>query len=148
MPTDAELLIELASLDEIEAYVPTSTEHDMGAVPPWCELVVKMKRTTTDFPLSTTLPLRRHDGELLIEVVRDVLHPDRSSSASEYLWEELDTIVDSIQRRVERDRPPRQSDVGHALGLATALAAIANPADPDVDAVRSEAMERWESRHS
>lgn len=146
MPTDADLLIELASLDEIEAYVPTATEHDLGAVPSWCELVVKMKRTTTDYPLSTTLPLRRHDGELIATVINDVLHPDRPTSASAAIWEGLDDVVDRIQRRVGRGKDPLKADVGQAFGLAMALACIANPADPDVDAVRADAMERWEAR--
>lgn len=148
MPTDTELLIELATIDEIEAWVPTGAEHDAGTVPSWCELVFKAKRVGSEFPLNVTMPLRRHDGELICEVIHDVLHPDRPSSASSAIWDELDAAVDSIQRRIGRGKEPLKADVGQALGLATALAMIANPADPDVDAVRAEAMERWELRHS
>lgn len=147
MTTDAELLIDLATLDEVEARIPTGTDHDHDITPQWCELVLKLKRSG-DWPINQGLPLRRHDGELIIEVLSDVLRPDRPSSASSGIWDELDTVVDSIQRRIARGKPPLKADVGQALGLATALAYIANPANPDVDEIRAEAMERWEERHS
>lgn len=152
MSDDADLLVELATLDEVQAWVPTNADHVSGVTPPWCELVLEIRRTDdesliTAWPINERLPLRRHDGELIIQVINDVLHPDRVS-AVDGIWDELDAVVASIQRRVERDREPLRRDVGIAYGLALALAVLANPDDPDVDAVRAEAMQRYEADES
>lgn len=143
---DADLLIELATLDEVSAEIPTSTDHDMGVRPQWCELVLAIKREE-DWPLNMTVPLRRHDGELIIQVLHDVLHPDAYLSAGAAIWDELDMVVDRIQRRVERGKEPLKRDVGQAQGLTKAIAIMDNPVEPDEDDVRAVAMERYELRH-
>jgi hypothetical protein len=150
---DAELLVELATLDEVEAVIPTATDHDLGAVPPWCELLLTIKRVddgslTPAWPINTRLPLRRHDGELIGQVLHDVLHPDSDLrlGAVGNIWWELDLVVDRIQARVERGREPMKKDVGIALGLAVALAYLIDPREVDVDEVRATAMTRYESR--
>lgn len=82
------------------------------------------------------------------------------------LWKELDTIVDHIMSTVEpttwvEDQDPNPRDPepvggaeewrqygewrGQAQGVAYAIAVLSNPYGPDVDAVRHEAMERWEA---
>lgn len=146
-PNTADLLAELATLDEVEASLPTDADQFAGNVPEWCELLLRTKRTG-DHPINATWPLRRHDGELLIEVLTDVLHPKRRSvmSTERQLWLALDETVDRIQNRVAKGREPMKVDVGFARGLTTALATLANPADPDLETVRDEAMVRWESR--
>lgn len=152
---DVELLEELATLDEVEAVIPTAVEHDMSIVPPWCELLLSIKRVddgslTPAWPINTRLPLRRHDGELIIQVLHEVLHPktDRELGAVANIWWELDMVVDRIQKRVERGREPMKVDKGLALGLAVALAYLIDPREVDVDEVRAQAMRRYESRRT
>lgn len=142
----AELLEELATLDEVEAYVPTGKDHDAGAVPEWCELVMTVKRGG-DWPLRASMPLRRHDGELIIEVLDSVLHPNRGGGAADMLWRDLDAVVDRIQRRVERGLDPRKADVIEARVLSTALAYVQSPYEPDVDLIKDLAMQRYETRN-
>lgn len=81
----------------------------------------------------------------------------------EELWRELDTIVELIMSEgepyfpgAERTRTEswkQQAEAwqqygewrGQAQGLAYALAVLTNPYQPDVDAIRKEAMQRWEA---
>jgi hypothetical protein len=139
-------LLELASVDEVEAYIPTSTEHDLGITPTWCEVVLKIRRAG-DWPVRADLPLRRHDAELIVQCLHEVLHPARSSVAGEQMWDQLDACVDRIQRRVNKGKEPMRKDVGEAFGLASAIAAVNNPMEPDIDDVRATAMQRWSIRH-
>jgi hypothetical protein len=154
MEDDADLLAEIATLDEVSAWIPTGADHDYGITPQWCELVLEIKREADDdedgpgaWPFNTRLALRRHDGELISSVLGEVLHPTRNRMAIEAIWDELDEVVERIQRRVAKGKEPMRRDVGHALGLATALAIIDRPHDPDVDEVRAVAVERYELRH-
>lgn len=145
------LLAEIASLDEVSAWVPTGKDHDSGITPQWAELVLEVKRdvdsdTAPDFPLNTSMPLRRHDGELIIQCLYEVLHPHAGGSIRQMIWAELDDVVDRIQKRVAKGKEPMKADKGMALGLATAIAIMTNPYAYDVDAIREEAMERWEAR--
>jgi hypothetical protein len=151
--TTAEMLAVLATLDSVEALIPTSGDVDTGMVPGWCELRLMVKRlrsddTGGDWPLSIDVPLRRHDGEMLIEVLWQVLHPDTPTSASEQLWDGLDGVVERIQARVEAGEEPVAADVVTASTLAKAIAIVNRPYDPDVDEVRAVAMTRWEIRHN
>lgn len=148
MTTTAELLEELSTLDDVTAYVPTCKDQDAGMVPAWCELVLTVKRVGGEFPLNMTLPLRRHDGELIIEVLHQVLHPAAGGAVTDGMWADLDAVVDRIQRRIEKGKDPLKRDVGEALGLATGIARMINPYDPDIDEVREVAMERYEIRNS
>jgi hypothetical protein len=145
MLDDAELLEELATVDEAQAWIPTNRDHVEAVTPPWCELVLEIKREA-DWPLNVRMPLRRHDGELIIERLHRALHPGSGGAVKEMLWMELDDVVDRIQRRVERGKEPLKRDVGQAQGLALAIAILDNPYGYDVDAVRAEAMDRYESR--
>ena len=147
------MLSELASLDEVNAWVPTGKDHDAGVTPQWCELVLEIEREHDDtlegeFPVSARLPLRRHDGELIIESLFSALHPNAGGSIRHMLWSELDDVVDAIQKRVAKGKEPLKRDAGMALGLATAIAIMTNPYAYDVDEVRGEAMERWEARQA
>lgn len=78
----------------------------------------------------------------------------------EELWAELDTIVEHIMSQDEipywekysSDYDKFAADLqeycewrGQAQGIAYALAVLANPYQPDVDKVRTKAMERWEA---
>lgn len=148
-----ELLSQLSSLDEVTAWIPTGVDHSEAVTPEWCELVLEVKREVDseeapDFPLNTRLPLRRHDGELIIECLWSVLHPSGGKSIIQMMWHELDQVVDRIQRRVDKGKEPLKSDRGEAVGLAKAIAIMTNPYAYDVDAVREEAMARYEARHA
>jgi hypothetical protein len=142
----ADLLEELATLDEVEAILPDDMDHTREAVPKWCELVLRVKRIG-EYPIGISMPLRRHDGELIMQVLHDVLHPARESSSGKQIWREFDDAVDRIQARVLRGKDPRPADVGEARAYATALAILGRPMDPDPDAVRDVAMVRWETRN-
>lgn len=145
LPDDSELLAELATLDEVSARIPTSTEHDQQVVPAWCELILDLKREEN--PVRASMNLRRHDGELIIEVLDEVLHPQRNMRGVDAIWDALDAAVDRIQARVAKGKSPKPADVGEARGLATALAMYTSPRSPDVDGVRGEAMDRWDARN-
>ncbi len=151
---DAELLAEVATLDEVEARIPTHAEQIKGIVPEWCELILEVKREPdmdADISLrdsiNTRMHLRRHDGELIGQVIADVLHPETDRLARESIWDELDKVVDRIQRRVDRGAAPMKTDVGMARGLSLALALLDSTREPDVDEVKGVAMERYAIRH-
>lgn len=156
LPSDAELLVELGTIDEVEAYIPTSKDHQHGITPQWCELVLKVNRDRIpnddggpgDWPLNMTLPLRRHDGELIIQVLHDTLHPkDGGTSALEQAWDRMDVVVRRIQKRIEKGKSPRPEDIGEARGLATAIALMISPMQPDEGLVRELAMDRYDIRY-
>lgn len=143
--TDYELLLPLATLDEVSVSALGSMDGDLGYAPHWAELLMEITRTddgtlTPAVPMHNKMLLRRHDGELIIEALSEVLHPNRVDPQEE-LWEDLDHVVMRIQRRVERDKSPRLKDVGQALGLATALSYLTGR---DLDDIREMAMQRYE----
>lgn len=149
MQGDEELLAELATVDEASAYIPTAVDQDAGVVPAWAELILTVKRTDDgtlkpSWPLNARMPLRRHDGELIIEVLDQVLHPNRGGGAVEQMWDQMDLLVQRIQRRVERGKSPRKEDVIKAKVLSWCIAVVTNPMAPDVEAVKELAMERYE----
>jgi len=146
LPDNIDLLAELATLDEVSAYVPTSSEQDNGTFPEWCELMLEYKRSD-DWPLNARVPLRRHDGELIIEVIHKVLHPTSGLSIVDKLWRQLDVVIDRMMRRIDAGKDPLKIDRGRADGLTTALAMMINPYAPHEDGVKATAMERYEARH-
>jgi hypothetical protein len=64
-------------------------------------------------------------------------------SIFEMVWDELDAVVERMMNGGEAE-----TDKGMALGLASALAIIKNPYRPDIEAVREEAMARYEAEHA
>lgn len=137
--SQAEALLELASLDSCEARIPTNSDHVAGVVPSWCELVLVTERDGRPHKEY----LRRHDGELIIEVLDEVLHPVRPS-VENMLWDHIDDVVERLMTGNADD-----DDRGIAVGLSTAMAILRSPRsdDPDVDSVRDEAMARYEESH-
>ena len=71
-------------------------------------------------------------------------------SILEMLWERLDKLTAELL--AERDKPmPKEARallMGNAQGLSTAIAVMMNPYRVDVDAVRTEAMRRYEGAQS
>lgn len=149
---DKEMLQELATLDDVTAYVPTNADHVAQAVPAWCELVLEIKRENDgtppgEWPLNYRVPLRRHDGELIIEVLDDVLHPSRGNGAADRIWLALDECIDKIMKRVNKDKSPHEEDRFTAVGLTRALALLISPFNPDEDVIKDIAMERYAIRN-
>jgi hypothetical protein len=74
-------------------------------------------------------------------------------SIIEMIWDELMQVysrimlskqyVESGDQRAEDFHAVQ--DIGEAIGLATALSLLLNPYNPDIDAIREEAAQRWES---
>lgn len=148
----AEDLQVLATLDEVTAWIPTDKDHVAEAVPKWCELVLEVKRDNDgseagEWPLNYRVPLRRHDGELIIEVLDEVLHPARGNGAADKIWLALDECIDRIMRRVNKDKSPHDEDRFTAVGLTRALALLITPFDPDEDSIKDIAMERYAIRN-
>lgn len=71
-------------------------------------------------------------------------------SLLELLWVELDAVVDRIMgdRATHGVGAEDSGDKGEAVGLAKAISIFLNPYHPQLDAVRAEAMRRWESRQA
>lgn len=116
---------------------------EQGVIEPVCEINRKELR----------LHLARvvHPDDLTRAVNRVVkvngLRPLRPASQAcsgksilELLWEELDRIVERIMADAGDE-----DDKGRALGTAYSIAVIQNPYRPNIEAVRREAMERWEA---
>lgn len=148
----ADYLAELATVDEVEAYIPTAKDHQEGMTPTWCELVLSITRTddgtlNPSWPLNVRMPLRRHDGELIMEVLHSALHPNPGGAALEQCWDRLDKLVFKIMKRAKKGKDVTALK-GEALGLAYAIAFIDSPMQPDVDGVRALAMERYDIRHT
>jgi hypothetical protein len=141
-PTESELLSELSSFDVIEATNATTGDHVEGTVPPWCEVVLKMVRTS-DWPVSQTLALRRHDGEWIIEELYKALHPNSGLSITQMLWKEHDGVIDHMMADQLPDGVESKKELrGMARGLGLALAVLTAPYAYDEDAIREMAMER------
>jgi hypothetical protein len=148
IPSDADLLLELATLDEVECTSVGSDDHMYDTVPKWAELVLDIKRNG-DTPIRARHVLRRHDGELLIQVLWSVLHPERESiTGLAPMYAALDKVYDKIMLRVRKGKDPKPEHVGEARGLAMAIALLVNPVKPDIDEVRAVAVERYEARHN
>lgn len=138
MPSTRALLEELA---EIEVIATGAADHTEGTVPQWCELVLDL----TDDHGTKRIHLRRHDGELIIEALHEVLHPHtHKTSPVARLWEELDDTMDFLRA----DDEPEEEDRVRARTLAFAIALLTQPygEEPDISVVREEAARRWEAR--
>lgn len=133
-------LTQLAQLDEVEAFTTTDGDIREDYVPEWCELVLQLKGERG----TQQIPLARHDGELIIEVLFSVLHPqDNFSHPVQRLWRELDDVMDFLM--VE---DPEPEDKARAKALAEAITMLQCPYSEELDLtlVKQEAVSRWEER--
>lgn len=73
-------------------------------------------------------------------------------SITEQIWDEMDHQLGKLMSLKEEGWAPGDKQLaaqtGHCLGIAKCLAIFMNPYDPDVDAIRAEAMRRWEARRA
>jgi hypothetical protein len=137
MGETADLLKSLATIDEIECAPVTDADQRNGIAPPWAELKLQMERDGKRM----LLWLRRHDGELMIEVLREILHPHAGGSILQKLWSRMDELFAEL---TEGPKNPELS--AEARGLATAIAHMESPYKPDIKIVRRMAAERYEAR--
>lgn len=82
----------------------------------------------------------------------DYLSPEPSKHAGpslrELVFRKLDEVMDWLMETEQEGGDELDQKVGEARGLATALAIFTNPYNPSVDAIRAEAMDRWEARNA
>jgi len=79
----------------------------------------------------------------------------RGKSLLDLLWEQLDQFVDDVQAlssaATSWDTRNQAAELANAKGqahaMAVAIALVTNPYHPDVDEIKSEAMERWSDRY-
>ena len=143
--SDRELLAELSRLESVEVIAVSDGDHTNETVEPWCELVMNLE----DSRGVRQIQLTRHDAELVIEALFEVLHPqDNRSSARTRIWAKLDETMDYLMGTDE----PESEDKATARALAFALACITKPYSPETDVeanineIRAIAVERWEER--
>lgn len=68
-------------------------------------------------------------------------------SLQEVYWDELDRLMELLMSDHETE-VPREILAAEARGVAFAIAHIQDPYAPSVDAVRAEALERWETANA
>lgn len=128
---------------DVTARIPTGQEHTREEVPQWCDFVLEVS-DPDDPDEPWTLTLTRAAGELIISASWEALHPNAGGNLRDRLWEDLDALMDVVM-----DDPRDLETKGKAAGIARAIALMMNPYDEDaLDAIREEAIERWESSHS
>lgn len=64
-------------------------------------------------------------------------------SILEMMWDELDAIVERLM-----GGGAAEDDKGRAQGVAMCIALVENPYLPDVERVREQAMDRWETQNA
>lgn len=70
-------------------------------------------------------------------------------SLLDLLWEHLDQFMDDLMAPAHEGGDLEQAELkGRAYGMAHAIALVTNPYHPDLDTVRADAVERWESRQA
>lgn len=122
----------------IEARIPEESDARNELCAEWAEVILSIDNGEDD---PGEVDLTRSAGEAIIQVLGDVLHRWAGKSILESISDELDATMDSLM-----DGEPDEEERGYARGLATAIAFLYNPINPDVDQVRADAVERWEER--
>jgi hypothetical protein len=142
MSDTRDLLAGLSRLESVEAVAVGHGDQIAGTVPEWTELVLDLE----DESGVRRINLTRHDGELIIQCLYEVLHPnDNKSNPVTRLWAELDDQMDFLRA----DDDPEPEDRARAKALALALAMLTQPysPEPDLDPIREKAAQRWEERN-
>lgn len=66
----------------------------------------------------------------------------------ELAFQKLDAVMDRLMDATLDEQPISPTDRGEAKGMAEIIAIFTDPYNPDVDAIRAEATERWEARNA
>lgn len=123
---------------EVEAWIPSERDARDGECEEWTEVILQLDSDLTE---PVALDLTRAAGEAIISTLGDVMHRWAGKSIINHIWEELDLTMDELMAKTAEP-----DDAGYARGLAMALAYMYNPLNPDIEQVRADAVERWESR--
>jgi hypothetical protein len=123
---------------QIEARTPEESDARNELCAEWAEVILSIDNGEDD---PGEVDLTRAAGEAIIQVLGDVMHRWAGKSILDSIWEELDLAMDSLM-----DGEPEDEERGYARGLATAIAYLYNPINPDVQQIRADAVERWEER--
>lgn len=123
---------------EIEARIPDEADARNDECAEWAELILTIGSDQSE---AIEVDLTRSAGEAIISTVGDVLHRWAGKSILESICDELDATMDGLM-----DGTADTDDKGYAQGLAMAIAYMYNPINPDIEQVRADAVERWESR--
>lgn len=129
---------------EITARGIGAAESVGGIVPDWAELLfeVDCSKPWHAHAAAGSMFLTRNAAHDIIEALRGSLGPSGGMTIIELIWGQLDEVMDSLMEPGQDDERNR----GHAYGLALAIAILRRPDAYDVDAVREEALIRWEAR--
>jgi hypothetical protein len=89
--------------------------------------------------------VRLEFADRLVDTLCPGLHPRSCAGRSlqDMMWDELLTVVD---RLVQGDGAEAEDDRGKAQGIAYCLAITQNPYKPNMEAIREEAMRRYEEQ--
>lgn len=139
---DLQMLVQLGTIDGIDCVALTDADHVAGGIPRWAEIRLDIEREGKMLVHYFT----RHDGEATAMALLRGMHPEAGKPISSRLWDGIDEAMDGLLSG-ELDEDDKLKTSGVALGLATALALIRSPVNPDVDAVRKEAKVRYDATH-
>jgi hypothetical protein len=122
---------------EVSAFVPGDADAMNGKASPWCDLILDVEQEGSG---KRRMELTRAAGEAIIDAIHETIHPWAGKSSADTAWRELDFIMARLM-----DGEAADEDRGRAQGLAYGLACMMNPFAPDVDLIREQALERYES---
>lgn len=118
--------------------------------PDWSELLLEVdcEKPWRAQGATGSMFLTREAAHQIIEALRGSLGPSGGMTIIELIWGQLDAVMDRLMADIALGGPGgfEDHDKGEALGLATAIAILRRPDAYDVDAVREEALVRWEAR--
>lgn len=119
-----------------EGYLWTGWEREaVKGIPGWKQMI----RCTCLHPPTHQADCPGKQGVVVIG--EDNVGP----SARQKLWAELDKLTSWLMSK-KGTRTFTGTQQAEAGAFALALALLDNPSDPDIDAVRKEAMKRWKER--
>lgn len=132
-----------------EAHCIGTNLHTEGGPPEWCDLTVTVECEREDPEEwavrhedgSVSLYMTRAAGQVLIDVIYSTLHPYAGRSILEVMHRQLDEVV---ERLLEGDA--QEGDKFLARGMAMAMACLRNPVAPDWEAVRNDAVDRYNAK--
>lgn len=132
---------------QVEAFKPTPEQYESAEFPPYAQIVLRLPTA----PARTTTCEHYLDSQLAWDV-RDALArvqvPEGGQSIVEELENEIDNVMDDLMVDGEPEHTPTDMQAygelrGQAQGLARAISLMRSMS---YDAVRAEAVDRWEAR--
>jgi len=133
-----------------EAHCNGTIDQDTGKVPQWCDLTVTIEhgdQADSNWAVrnedgSVTLFMTRAAGQVVIDVIYETLHPYSGRSIQEVMRRQLDEVVERLMTGKAED-----GDKFLARGMAMAMACLRNPLNPDWEAIRDDAVDRYNANN-